>query len=401
MLKKLLLLAFKGISHRQMRSWLTIVGVVIGIMLVVIILSLSSGLQIAVSNQLQRFGSSLMFILPGENTNPVMSFIGGQKFKENDIEKLEKIPGVEHVVPTDVVAENIEYYGEEKTALIHGSPWEGIRVIFEDSQGLELIGDEWPIDESENKVVLGYTIANNLFDTKIQAGDEIIIKSRKMIVSGYLTETGNHKDDNSIYISREIFSHITGIRGKAGAIIIKVDPNESMELVEKQIEYQLSQQDEVSEFTILTPAKAEFIVGGVLDVIEIGLIFIAFISLLVGAVGIMNTMYTSVLERTKQIGIMKALGASSETVLSLFLLEAGMIGLVGGFLGLVFGLVVAYLVGLWAEHAGIGQLFSFAALDYYGLLVVMIITFIVGILSGVLPARNAAKMEPAEALRFE
>lgn len=401
MFKDFLLLTINGILHRQMRSWLTIIGVVIGIMLVVVILSLSSGLQKAVSNQLQRFGSSLMFILPGENTNPFISFMGGQKFKEEDILKLEKIEGVEQVVPTDIATENVEYKGEEKTIIIHGAPWKGIRVIFEESQGLELIGTGWPQSESENKVVLGYKIANSLFKERVLAGEEIIIKSRKMIIAGYLSETGNAKDDNSIYMSREIFGYLTGVRGKAGAVMVKINPDANMKLLEKQISFELSQQDEVNDFTIITPAKAEVVVGGVLDIIELGLIFVAFISLLVGAVGIMNTMYTSVLERTKQIGVMKAIGASSEAILSIFLLESGIIGLVGGFLGLILGLLAAYLIGLWGESAGLGKLFSFASLDYYGLLVVLIVTFVVGIVSGVLPARNAAKMEPAEALRYE
>ena len=115
----------------------------------------------------------------------------------------------------------------------------------------------------------------------------------------------------------------------------------------------------------------------------------------------MNTMYTSVLERTKQIGVMKAIGASNDAILSLFLIESGMIGLVGGILGIIFGILSAYLIGLVAAGFGIRGLFSFASLDFFGLFVILSFTFVIGVMSGVLPARQAAKLEPAEALRFE
>jgi putative ABC transport system permease protein len=115
----------------------------------------------------------------------------------------------------------------------------------------------------------------------------------------------------------------------------------------------------------------------------------------------MDTMYTSVLERTKQIGIMKAIGASRDAIMSLFLIESGVIGLVGGALGIVSGLVVSYLIGLVAAGYGAPGLFSWAAIDYFELVVILIITFITGVLSGLFPARAASRLEPAEALRYE
>ncbi len=380
---------------------MTILGIVIGIMLVVIILSLSGGIKNAVGKQLQMFGSNLIVIFPGKETNPLIGFLGDQSFRERDLMELEKIKGVKTIVPMEVRVMNIEYKGEKKSILVHAAPWRGMIEVFEQAQGLRLQEGRWPINDQANEVVLGYLTINKLFKNKVRLGDEIIVKSKRMKVVGYVSEIGNQMDDNTIYISMDIFRNMTGIRGRERSAFAIIKPGANINLVAKQIKFSLSKQEVVRDFSVITPEKAGRLVGNVLSIIEFILMIIAGISLLVGAVGIMNTMYTSVLERTRQIGVMKAIGASSDSILSLFLIESGMIGLVGGILGIVFGVTASYIISFIAVKFGIGNLFSFASLDLLGLFVILIITFITGIVSGVLPARAAAKMEPAEALRYE
>ena len=401
MLKNFLILTLKGIRYRPIRSWLTILGIVIGIMLVVIILALGSGIQNAVSKTLQMFGSDLIMIFPGKETNPLLGFLGGQKFKEKDLMNLEKIKGVKFVVPMEIATLNVEYKGEKKSIMIHAAPWAGMEETYKESQGVKLEKGRWPANDQVKEVILGYLTAKSLFKNPVRLGDEITIKSKRMKIVGYVSEIGNQMDDNTIYISLEIFRDLTGLRSGAGSALVKVMPGANIDLVAKQIKFQLSKQEVVRDFAVLTPEKSERLIGSVLAIIELVLIVIALISLLVGAVGIMNTMYTSVLERTKQIGIMKAIGASKDAILSLFLIESGMIGLVGGILGIVLGIISAYFIGLAASNFGVRGLFSFASLDFLGFLVILIITFITGIISGILPARQAACMEPAQALRYE
>ncbi len=401
MFKNYFILTLKGIRYRPVRSWLTILGVVIGIMLVVIILSLSDGIQNAVSKKLQLFGSNLVLIFPGKETNPLVGLLGGQRFRERDLMKLEQIKGVDVIVPMEVKMMNIEYRGEKKSILIHAAPWKGMIKGFEQSQGVKLEKGRWPRDDQSNEAVLGFLTYNKSFKNRVRLGDDIIIKSKRMKVVGYVSEIGNQMDDNTIYISMDIFRNITGAKGGARGAFALIKPGYNINLVAKQIRFSLSKQEVVRDFSVITPEKAGRLVGNVLSVIEFILMVIAGISLLVGAVGIMNTMYTSVLERTKQIGVMKAIGASSDSILSLFLIESGMIGLIGGILGIVFGVTASYIISSIAVDFGIGNLFSFASLDFLGLSVILVITFITGIISGVLPARSAAKMEPAEALRYE
>ncbi len=400
MLKHFFILTLKGIYYRPTRSWLTILGIVIAVMLVVIILSLSSGIQGAISKTLQQFGSDLIIIFPGEETNPLGGIFGGQKFRERDLLALEKIKGIEFVVPREIVMMNVEYRGEKKSVMIHAASWEKMTKIFALSQGVSLETGKWPQNNTSKEVVLGSLVSSSLFKNKVRTGDSIILKSKKMNVSGVISGMGQQIDDNVVFISLDVFRALTGTRGSAVSAFVKTAPDANINLLEKKIKLELNKQEVVGDFSVITPEKANFLVGSVLTIVELVFIFIALISLLVGAVGIMNTMYTSVLERTKQIGIMKAIGASSDAILALFLIESGMIGIVGGILGIILGVFVAFLIGLVAGGVGVAGLFSFAALDFLGFAVILIITFITGIISGILPARQAAKMEPAEALRY-
>jgi putative ABC transport system permease protein len=401
MIKRFFILILKSLKHRPVRSWLTVLGIVIGTMLVVTILSLSSGIKNAVTEALQMFGSDLIMIFPGEETNPLVGFLGGQKFKEKDLMALERINGVKFVVPMEVAMLNVDFKGEKKSVMVHAAPWKGMIETFETSKGVRLEQGDWPQSDQDKETIMGYLAFNKLFKNKIRVGDELVIKSKRIKVKGFISPIGNQMDDNVIYVSLNIFRDLTGSRGGAGSAFVKVAPGADVNLIAEQIKFQLKKQDAVREFSVLSPEKANRLVGNVLAIIELVLIVIGLISLVVGAVGVMNTMYTSVLERVKQIGVMKAIGATKEAILALFLIESGMIGLIGGILGVVFGIVLAYVIGMIAAHFGVRGLFSFSSLDFLGFLVVLIITFIAGVISGILPARHAAMMEPAEALRYE
>lgn len=401
MLKTFFALVFKSVRQRPTRSWLTVLGIVIGIMLVVIILSLGDGIRNAVTRTLQMFGSDSIIIMPGKENNPLAGLLGGQKFREKDLLALEKIEGIKFVVPMENGMMNIEYQGEKKTTMIHAANWKNYVKVLESAQGIKLEKGRWPENEQANEAVLGYGAARNLFDKKISVGDELIVRSKRFLVVGSISKIGEQMIDNVIFISMEHFRTLTGSRSGAVTAFVKIKPGASIDLIAKQIKYQLSQQEVVRDFSILTAEKADRLVGNVLSIIELVLVVVALISLAVGAVGIMNTMYTSVLERTKQIGVMKAIGASRDAILSLFLIESGMIGLVGGTLGIIFGVFAAYIIGLAAAGLGIRGLFSFASLDISGFAIILLLTFVTGIISGVLPAIQASRMEPAEALRYE
>ncbi len=401
MFKQSIILVLKGIRYRGTRSFLTVLGIVIAVMLVECIFALGSGVQSAASKMLSMFGSDMIVVMPGKETNPVSGLFGDQRFRERDITTLNTIPGVRFATPVDISAFNTEFNGEKETIMVHAVKWREMRVVFEEMKGLKLVEGTWPINDTESKVILGFVAAHELFKRPVHVGDEIIFgASKRIMVSGILDRTGAQDDDNSAYMSFDNFHMLTDRRGAITAMV-KILPEYNIEIIARQIRAELAKQEVVRDFTVLTSKKINQLVGNILGMIEFVLVVIALVSLLVGAVGITNTMYTSVLERTKQIGVLKAIGASSENILSLFLIEAGFIGLFGGIVGLISGILGAYLIGLVAATFGINNLFTFAALDYLGILVILVITFITGMMAGYFPARRASRMEAAEALRYE
>lgn len=400
MWRALSIFILKSVRYRPVRSWLTILGIVIGVTLVVVILSLGSGIKNAVAARLQMFGTDLIVVFPGKESNPFIGFISGQKFRVDDLLALEQIPGVKCVDPEVVETLTIEYKGEKQSTLFHTITACTIEIV-ESSQGFQLEEGRWPLDANAREAVLGASASRNLFQERVRLGNEVIVGAKRLKVVGIAKPLGEQTADNIIYIPFGMYRDVTGEGRFAQSGNIKVMPDANVDLVAKQVRFELEKQSVVRDFSVLTAEKADRIVGDVLSIIELSLSIIALVSLLVGAVGIMNTMYTSVLERTKQIGIMKAIGASNDAILFLFLLESGMIGVVGGLLGIIFGVAGAAGIGLAAAQFGVKGLFSFAALDFFGFLVIVIITFTTGVIAGILPARRAAKMEPAEALRYE
>ena len=168
--------------------------------------------------------------------------------------------------------------------------------------------------------------------------------------------------------------------------------------MQKKIEKELKQKRDDTNFQVLTAAQIVEQINNVLGIVQVVLVGIAMISLIVGAIGILNSMYTSVLERTKDIGIMKAVGARNSDILKIFLIESGLMGFVGGIFGIILGIVVALIVGEIASNSGFLLLIK---IEIPLLLFGLLFSFLVGMISGTLPAYQASKLKPVDALRYE
>jgi len=399
MLSDFFRLSFKNLLYRRLRSWLTIIGIIIGVGLIVALIYLGEGMKYAVLRQMQMFGTDLLMILPGEEDNPLLGMISGLKFRKREIEAVKEVRGVRAVLPMDTETVRASFLGEELSILLHGSPWRESRLVYEESQGFGLREGDWPRRDSDDLAILGANLADERFKNKIRLGDEIIIRGRKIKVSGIFKITGDETNDTLMFVSPITFERLTGRGGRANSIIAKLELGAVPGLVAAEIKAAIKRQPGSPEATVLTPAKVGNIVGNVLGIIEIILGGIAVVSLLVGGVGIMNTMYTSVLERTREIGVMKSIGATNFQVSLIFLIEAGIVGLAGGIIGALGGLGLAYLTEFIAHSKGF--LLLTVTLRPFLLLFILFLTFLFGVIAGVLPARQAAELKPASALRHE
>ena len=193
---------------------------------------------------------------------------------------------------------------------------------------------------------------------------------------------------------RKIFSKPEDV----DAIITQVKSPDDIPTLQEKIEKELESKRDDTNFQVVTATQILEQINQVLGVMQFVLVGIAAISLVVGAIGIMNSMYTSVLERTKDIGIMKAIGARNSDILKIFLIESGLIGLVGGIFGILLGSAMALIIGQLSKNAGFSLIIKIEPLVLiFGLL----FAFVVGIISGILPAYQASRLKPVDALRYE
>ncbi len=238
----------------------------------------------------------------------------------------------------------------------------------------------------------------------LQIGSTIEIEGVDFKVIGILKKIGNPIDDGSLYMAKETLREILNVGDEESQILVKTapgfEPAEVADTIERKLRKSRGEKEDQETFIVQTSEQLLNTFQSIFAVVQGVLVGIAAISLLVGGIGIMNTMYTSVLERTKEIGTMKAIGAKNSHVLLLFLLESGLLGLVGGLIGIGIGASLAKGVEAIAE-VYIGSPLLQASLSPTLIGGALAFSFTIGTLSGILPALQASKLKPADALRYE
>jgi putative ABC transport system permease protein len=399
-----LLLAFTNLRRRKLRSWLTMIGIFIGISAVVALISLGQGLENAINEQFESLGSDIIFVeergLQGPPGSGTSQFT---KLTTRDIDVIKKVNGVQNAAGLLVKTGKIESKDEIQFTFVWGIPLDedekGIVNFFDVEEGRDLK------EGDRRKAIVGVRYPDaKVFTKSIGIGDRITIEGVSFDIVGRFERIGNPFDDSAIMIPQEQMKEIYNIQEELSMIHIQVEDQAQIELVKTRVERELrrfrSEKEGKETFQLRTSEQYLQSFSNVLDIVQAVLVGIAGISLLVGGIGIMNTMYTSVVERTKEIGIMKAIGARNEDILYIFLFEAGLLGLVGGLIGVIIG----FGLSKGAEYIAtisLGTNLLQASVDIWLVLGALLFSFVVGIASGVLPAYQASKLKPVDALRYE
>jgi len=400
MISDYLTFVLKYIRQRQLRSWLTVIGIFIGIAAVVSLISISQGMQEAISGQFNLLGTDKIMIMPGGGGGMMaMSGFSTGTLTDHDMDLIKKIRGAEDVAGMVYKQAKVSAGNEIKYTFIIGLPADADWVIGD----LEIDGRVFK-EGDRYKAVVGYLLPQGgLFEKEVKLGSSIEIEDQVFKVVGSVQKIGSKTDDTQIYIPLETARVLFNEPEEMGMIYVKVqegfDPTTVADKIESEMRADRDLKKGEEDFSVQTAAQLADTMKNILGIIQTILVGIAGISLLVGGVGIMNTMYTSVLERTRDIGVMKAIGARNSDVLTIFLIESGVFGLTGGAVGCALGLGIAKGVEIYANYAGYAMLK--ASITPWLVLLGLGLAFGIGCLSGVLPAIQASKLKPADALRYE
>ena len=392
-------------QQRKLRSILTMIGIVIGIAMIVTLISLGQGLKSTINDQFQAMGTDKIIISPGgSNSFFGMGQVGGPKLLEKDLETIKKTSGIEMASGMSYKIAKISFKNQIKYTWLLGLPTDESKTLIQSFSNFKIVEgrDLQPTDKYV--ALVGYRLYNEKFyDKPIELRDKIVIEGVEFRVVGKMGKIGNPQDDSQIYIPIDTYMEIIGGKKDYGMILAQVsDPSkvdETAERVKKELRKERDVEKGEEDFSVQTTQQAIDSFSTILNVVQAVLIGLATISLVVGGVGIMNTMYTSVMERTREIGIMKAIGAKNSSIVTIFLIEAGVLGLVGGAIGTSLGIIAGKLVEFIASSAG----YSILKIKFSASLIIfsIIFSFTVGAIAGILPAIRASRLKPVEALRYE
>jgi len=400
------------VRQSKMRAFLTMLGIIIGVAAVILVVSAGAGAQSLIVGQIQAQGSNLINVLPGgsEEEGPPVAVMGIviTTLTYDDAKALLDSAQAPHVVAVAPTVQGITTmtWGSNK----YDSNFLGTSYQYPDVEQYETEEGQWFTENDEKSlahvVVLGSNAKKELFGEQDAIGEKIKIKRKNFEVIGVMEErgvSGFTNYDNNVYIpvttaqkSLLGINHISVLR-------VKVDEEKYIEQTVEDIEYILRDRHGITDpsqddFTVRSLKEALEVVEGVTDAIRLFLTAIAAIALVVGGIGIMNTMLVAVKSRIHEIGIRKAMGAKNQDIMSQFLFESIFFTLFGGIIGIICGALLSVMVALAVQYFGYDWELMISP---WAVIIATLVSVVIGLTFGIYPARKASKLDPISALRYE
>jgi putative ABC transport system permease protein len=399
-LRETAILSLKSIWRNKTRSTLTMLGIIIGVSAVILLVSLGQGLQNYITGTFEDLGTNLVIVLPGKvdmsggfSSGSSPNFMGS-KLDIEQAKELEQLGGPIGAAGAAIeVPAGIRYRGKSKYTSVAGitANYGKIRNIQVDV-GREIQNSD--VDLSRNVAILGKGIAENLFGLTNPIGQEITVGEDRYQVIGLLAKLGSggigFDVDNFVAIPITSAQRLTG-NSAVQTIVVQAKTKEQIPDAITLTKQYLSKQMSSDDFSVIDQSNLLTSINQILGVLTTALGGIAAISLVVGGVGIMNIMLVSVTERTREIGLRKAVGAKPGDILSQFLIEAVILSVLGGMIGIFIG---------WGGAQIINRFFP-ASVSIWSVTLAFGVSALVGIVFGVAPAYRASKLDPIQALRYE
>lgn len=402
-------LALQSLRSTKWRSFLTMVGVIIGVFSVTVTVSIGIGIRQQITSQIKTLGPDLITILPGQSPaiSPtsilkrvnVLPSVGTGAFSEKDLAVISNTPDVNIAVPLTSITGTVningsKYDGQQIIATTQGFP----NVVNQGEQFGQFFNSDDPY--YNNEAVIGQNVANTLFKQSNPVGESFDISGTQFNVIGVLNEftssplTPVSNYNNAIFIPFSVGAVMSGNQPQIYEIFAKPNNLAETDQAAKNINSTLSKQyGSQDNYTVLEQKQILQIASSTLNVLTALIAAVAGISLFVGGVGIMNIMLVAVIERTREIGIRKAIGATNRQILSQFLIEASIIGFIGGVIGVILSVVADVIISYFTSLR--------PAINWQIIVVAIGAALLAGLIFGTMPAVRASRRDPIDSLRHE
>lgn len=397
------ILAYRNLRKKGIRSYLTLLGICIGILAVVSLITLSNGLKTAVSSQ---FGVSSTELITVEGAGNGFGPPGSGQVNpltQRDLQEIEKLSSVKAAVGRIIVAGRLEFNNKAIFGYATNIPSGDDRDVLYQQIEAKTISGRLLEDGDSGKVLLGYNFYVDKvgLEREVVPGNKVNIQGRDFEVVGIVEKKGSFIFDNIVFMNERDIESLYGAIEEWDFIAVLPRDKEEIDKTKEDIEKLLRRLRDVKigeeDFTVSTPEASLEQVNSILNAITIFIVIVASISIFIGAIGIINTMTTSVLERRKEIGIMKAIGATNHQIFMQFFVESGVLGLIGGAIGVILGVTFGYF-GIIGINSFIGAEVQ-PQISFYLVFFALLGSFLIGAFAGIFPAMRAAKQNPVEALR--